>query len=614
MLLDFITQGIEDFKSFVGHHVLDLDGEPGLVFVRGRNLVEKRLGANGAGKSSVADAITWTLYGRTAAGLRNPDIAAWKGGKTARCATTIKVDDVKHTIERTASPNRLRIDGKDAGQEAVDKLLRMDFDTFVQTVLFAQGQPLFLDMQPRDKMGLFSTVLDLDRWDRRAKGASEQVSRLEKVESEVQVDIAAAEAAQDEVTSTLKDLRDRSHDWEAERAQRGKTIDKSLVVAKKNLAIVDKKFAAADLIYDGAMTELKLLSKDLSDARLLFDSAQDELSEQTAVHLSLARDLEKHKREIDQLGESDVCPTCGQSLKGTDLAKHQAEARRLFKQLQKEADKASAMVDKKRKTATEHAARVSTLRKQCDALDDKAREAGNERDAVYPRVVEFQQTIKSLEAQQRQSQDEDNPYTEQIQKLRRKKGKLDVDLRDLDKELAKTRRTIERSRYWVKGFKEIRLFVVDEVLQEMEIACTVMLEEMGLIGWQMLFSTEKETKSGTIQRGIIVNIVSPSNDKSVRWECWSGGEGQRLRLVGALALAEVLLMHAGVDPNIEILDEPTRSLSQEGVRDMCEYLAERADQLGKRIYYTDHQAVESSHFAGTITIVKDSNGSRIEET
>jgi energy-coupling factor transporter ATP-binding protein EcfA2 len=99
----------------------------------------------------------------------------------------------------------------------------------------------------------------------------------------------------------------------------------------------------------------------------------------------------------------------------------------------------------------------------------------------------------------------------------------------------------------------------------------------------------------------------------VRWEAWSGGEGQRLRLIGALALAEVLLAHAGLEPKIEILDEPTRHLSPEGVRDVAEYLILRSQDTGRKIFLVDHQLMDSSQFASTITIAKDRKGSYVVE-
>jgi ABC-type transport system involved in cytochrome bd biosynthesis fused ATPase/permease subunit len=106
-------------------------------------------------------------------------------------------------------------------------------------------------------------------------------------------------------------------------------------------------------------------------------------------------------------------------------------------------------------------------------------------------------------------------------------------------------------------------------------------------------------------------IKSPHNTAPVRWESWSGGEGQRLRLIGALALSEVLLARAGVEPNIEILDEPTEFLSAPGVRDLTELLAERARAIGRGIYYVDHVSRQSAQFTSVLNVVRGSAGTVI---
>ena len=73
----------------------------------------------------------------------------------------------------------------------------------------------------------------------------------------------------------------------------------------------------------------------------------------------------------------------------------------------------------------------------------------------------------------------------------------------------------------------------------------------------------------------------------------------------------MLLAHAGVQIDLRVLDEPTRSLSREGVVDLCDLLADYAERAGLTIYYVDHQAVESAAFASTTTIVNDAQGARV---
>ena len=84
--------------------------------------------------------------------------------------------------------------------------------------------------------------------------------------------------------------------------------------------------------------------------------------------------------------------------------------------------------------------------------------------------------------------------------------------------------------------------------------------------------------------------------------------------MGALALSEVLLQYAGVQSSIEVLDEPAHFMAPEGVRDLTDYLAWRAQGLGKSTFYIDHLAVESARFASVTTIVRDKKGAHIEQS
>jgi len=98
----------------------------------------------------------------------------------------------------------------------------------------------------------------------------------------------------------------------------------------------------------------------------------------------------------------------------------------------------------------------------------------------------------------------------------------------------------------------------------------------------------------------------------VRWENWSGGENQRLRLIGSLALSDVLLARAGIETNLETLDEPAVYWSSEGIQELCAFLAERAKVRGKTIFYIEHNTVQSHYFEEVIRVVKDKKGAYIE--
>jgi hypothetical protein len=205
----------------------------------------------------------------------------------------------------------------------------------------------------------------------------------------------------------------------------------------------------------------------------------------------------------------------------------------------------------------------------------------------------------------------DNPYTERVKELRNRRDTLKSEIANAIENNEEKQTHADRLHPWIKGFKDIKLLIVEEVLQELEITTNGMLDEFGLTGWQIRYDVERETKAGTIARGLNVSIISPYNTEPVKFEVWSGGETQRLLIISTEALASVLLNHVGVTTNLEWYDEPTYSMSAGGVQDLVDHLAYRAKTQNKNIWLIDHQVTDSSQFAGTVTVERDDKGSKI---
>lgn len=612
MRLELLEVTIQWFRSFAEPQTLRLD-LPGLWFMRGRNEVEPALGANGSGKSSVWDAVTWCLYARTASGLKAPDIKPWTKGKTPQVELLLAFDGEEHTITRTAVTNGLKIDGKEVGSEEAASLIGMEFDVFVNTVLQAQGQPLFFDRTPKEKMQLFTDVLQLEKWEERSKRATERVRELERTESEINGELSATEATIEQAKARLVRAQEDSEVWEADRRDRVKRAEEEFGQLRFELQREKQALGEAELAADSAGTELKALRHKVEEATTRIEELAQQAMRQQLQRDSVRREVKAAEQEFAQLGSATDCPTCGRPLKGTSLAKHQEELERKTETLRRElmkAERAAQQASEPLAKAKDAHSRNAKLMRELDDKEDRARTEAKRRASA---VGELTAQMRAVESRKAERKDERNPYVDQVAELRRDVSKQEREREDLRSDLVAAQGAILRAKFWVKGFKDVQLYVIAEVLEELELTTNAVLTEVGLHDWRVRYDVEKETKAGTIQRGLNVTILSPFNATPVRWESWSGGEGQRLRIVGALALSEVLLNRAGVTCNIEILDEPTRHLSGEGVRDLCSFLSERAKALGKTVFLVDHAAREGASFAGAVTVVKTKQGSRIEQ-
>lgn len=616
MNLEFLRLGVRNFGSFLKPQEFNFSKlEAGAYFVRGENRAKPRLQANGTGKSTFfVNALCWVLTGRTPRGLRSTDIKPWNAekGKNSKTSVTLHfaIDGEKHKLTRTA-PNAIELDGNEVSQEHIDKLTRLSYPVLKQTLLYGQHEPLFFDLPNKDKLALLSEVLDLYKWEIRSQKASERVRQLENKATKLEAQNQGYKNELDNLERLIADTTKASKQWKSEKAERIARLKQQRADLKEEQAELTKKLATATRIAKAAAEKLGSVQGDLhilTERMHKLDNSRIKLVEQQRL---LLRQMSEIGVELKELGEADNCPMCGQAITGTDLGKHKKKLKAKFKELEaeeKEID--TAKIEKALAHMREQIirARASIATHQSD-VDSKSREVNQ----YKRRIDEIQTRRTSLTDQIKERRAETNPHAEQLQKLRSSVEAAEDRLAETEELLRKTNRQIERNKYWIKGFKDVRLFIIDDVLQELELTTNAVLADLGLNDWEVKYDIERETKSGTLQTGLIITILSPQNSKPVKWESWSGGEGQRLRLAGSLALSEVLLNYAGVSIDLEIFDEPTKHMSELGVDDFCELLAARAKELGRRIFLVDHMAIESSTFEDTIMMIKDASGSYIAE-
>src|SRR5262245_4945175 len=242
MRLGFRHLTIEAFKS-IDKLSLRLDQKAGLHFLKGINRVEPRLGSNGAGKSSIFDALTWVLWGRTVRGLRSPDVQPWGRSKLKPfVGLSLSVDGKVHKLAREGTQSFL--DDQPVAGEVVADLLEMNYDLFVNTVVLGQGQPLFFDLPPREKMQLFTDVLQLERWDRRSTFAGKRAGQVERELADISGRLAATDEQLARLDKEIEVAKACVAEWEEERNAALKLLNKEAKDAERRAKAAEDRAAA----------------------------------------------------------------------------------------------------------------------------------------------------------------------------------------------------------------------------------------------------------------------------------------------------------------------------------------------------------------------------------
>lgn len=597
--LTFRRMTLRDFKEYRGRHKIDLGNLGlGLHYIRGVNKVDA-LGSNGAGKTTLFDAFSWVLTGKTTRGLRGTDVRTWGSKDNAIVQISFRVDDVLHVLKRSTEKNGLWLDDKLTSQDEIERLIGLTSVNIPHTILLGQKRDLFFDLLPQAKLTILSETLNLDKWDERSKRAKDKAADLMSEIMTLNAKLDSQKAQLDTLVDTLQDQKRQSSQWEDERAQGSDKREREIAKLKKGYAQAESERGAFDLAYDGAETELRALRRDIAKEAEEYQNAAERLS---SVKATITAKLDR-LHELKSI--KDTCPTCGQTIKDAVKAAKHAKAERIA--VRTELDRLDKIKNKRTSITNEIKFALEIMRTSEKEFGEKSDNAKDKYDQLTSRMADIDKQIAVLKAQDRSS--DVNPYEDQVRSTRSAIKKLRSQVVETEDDIARMTRRHAHARYWVQGFKDIRLHLLQEVLAELQEVTQNILPEFGLSGWAVEYDIERETKTGKTSSGLSVQILKPGMHSSVRWEAWSGGENQRLLVVGALALSEVLLRHAGIDCEMIVLDEPTRHMSKEGVNDIVDHLITLG--RGKQVFYVDHQAIESNRFASVITIEKDNQGSRI---
>lgn len=587
------------FRSYREEQLVEFIPEPGLYYLAGRNQVEPGLGSNGAGKTSIWLALYWCLYGsvfkiREGGRALRASALVTRGEKQPHVAVTLLIDGAYHSIARTGNPDRLTLDGKPATQQQIDQLLGLPRELFPQCVLYGQGAQLFADLSVPERGVVFDNILNSLIW-----LAASREAALEQKENEKEVTAVAQArahvAGQLQGMPSLADLRAEAKAWQ----------DRQDALVEQLIAEVERQEdAEAGLRAKLRQEEDNLRSVSSPTAlRKSLDALRQRKATLDAEYNVLMDRAQQARTRAGRLDGHSVCTECGQpipkELQAQHRRKHLQEAAQLEQRLQLNGPQARMLLTdiNAAEAAYTKAERIWVFRREQKAMAEQA-------------VYSHGSLLASVLQQAERALETENPVTPRIAHQKKEAKRLQAELEQLSDKYDAAEEAATRSAFWAREFKNVRLFVVNEVLALLEVAVNSAAAGLGLFDWVIKFTTERETQSETVERGLYIQITSPAGDGP--WEAWSGGEQQRLRLAISLGLSALIQRMAGVDYGFEIWDEPNNGLSDQGITQLLDVLRTRAEQEGRCVWVCDHRGLIYNGFTGAWTVTKTDKGSRID--
>jgi DNA repair exonuclease SbcCD ATPase subunit len=566
---------LHNFKSFSSPTEIALPATAGLKFLGGKNLTQPRLGSNGAGKSTLWDALCWCLFGSGVRGQKASDLATW-GEKQPHVIVQLDIDGQTYSIDRRGSPNRLTIDTATATQEDVERLVGLGRDRFLHSVVFGQGVPQFLDITPAARGELLDSVLNLGYWLELSDAADDQARDLKHQLVELEANLAYERGHLDGLQDATK-VQEAFDSWEQTRQQ----------LLETKLAELDREEHEATDIQrhlDRLLAEV-LPSPDGLTAEI--DQIQDRL-----------REANQARRQADFYRDHDCCPTCQHPLEPAFIE-------RMMGDLDMQIDSLLNGL-----SLNETHAKLAERHAELEALGKRSLLWNMEQVRLRSEAKFTQDRIRALERRVEEIGEEANPHRQNLEELKAQRRALTETIGRLEAGKFTFESKLQHAEYWKVAFKRVRLYVVKQVLLRLEVETANAAFSLGIRDWRIRYVTEVETKSGSMRPGIQVLVSTGAYSGS--WEGFSGGETQRVRLAVTQALASLIQGLAAVSWGIEVWDEASAYLSGEGIEDLLNCLAHRAEQAQKAVWVSDHTQLSFAAFSEVWHCVKTHEGSKVE--
>lgn len=613
----------------------------GLNVIQGQNKDDTSALSNGAGKSSLVDALCWALFGTTARGVKGDSVVNNVAKKD--CSVTVLMSNGesfysvvryrKHKagknaliIQLVAEDGSLMTDlskGTDAEtQKEVERILGCSLEVFMAAVYAGQEvMPDLPKMTDRELKRLIEEAAGLERIERAYEEARRRrttvVTKMDALG--VKTESAKTRIARDEANLMLKS--GEAERFEEGRAERVRAAAGRHSLLKTSLAGLVAALSADKSEFDKTNMEITRLSTQLTEHSKLDQAARVAETEATRAEMAVDRALLASTRntvatiqgQIDNVDAemAEPCSECNKPHTEADRADYLAHrAKRL-----EDARQNLRLTETKVRTQVEEVKRLRELAKVArEAVPDvsevnRARAELSSSVDGYTRRVTEAKTIKghvdAAASALAMSESEPNPAAAVAASLRESIAVEAAGLAELATAHAGLVKELEVADAVVKVFGPagVRAQILDTVTPFLNERTADYLSALSDGAIQATWSTLTKSASGDLKEKFSIDVNNLKGGDS--FLALSGGEKRKVRLCTSLALQDLVASRATQPIDLFVGDEIDDALDPAGLERLMIILERRARERGTVLVISHNDLAD---WCDQITTVKKVGG------
>jgi len=338
------------------------------------------IGENGAGKSTILDALCFGLFDKPFRKIKKGQLVNTVNSKGCLIEVEFKIGNREYKVVRGQKPQKFEIyqNGKLLNQPGSKKdyqdtlerqILRLNYKSFTQIVILGNASfTPFMQLKASDRRMVIEDLLDIGIFSSMSQLLKEKIANNKGERADVDYNIKLSEDRLQIQKQNLKEKRQQQTEG---------------VNAKQEL-IKEYQNEKAEIIKQGKQLaeEVKVLSKDIGDT----EGLRNQIREVERTEQRLEDEIKRLNKEIKFYEDNDHCPTCEQELDDVVASTHIVQRK----------DKITDLQNKSRDTKSEW----DTIQGQLDSLETKAEEHSKKTQQgvlLYKRTRDIDANIQAVQ-------------------------------------------------------------------------------------------------------------------------------------------------------------------------------------------------------------------------
>ena len=481
------------------------------------------LGSNGAGKSTILDALCFGLFGKAFRKINKPQLVNSINEKDCSIEINFTIGRKKYLVRRGIKPNvfEVWIDGKMLDQDSKikdsqtyleDNILKLNYKSFTQTVILGSATFVpFMQLSASDRRDIIEDLLDI-------KIFTSMNEILKVKQSVLSSSLSENEHDRKLINNNIQLQKKYIEEVAATKTSSIKSIE-------NKISLRDASITENEKIIDSEISNQDNLTSSVEDK----DTTQQRQNKLDSLESQLMLNLKKNKKDEKFFSEIDNCPTCKQEINDTHKHSMCSDAKTKVSELELGLQKISIEFKKVNARLNSIADIHEKIRLSGKIISEKQSEIK----IMRSNILEFNSEIKEL-------------------------NESDTSTKPLEKELAKQEKNLDK-------LNSIREELVEK--REYQNIASVLLKDSGVktsIIKYYLPVMNKLINQYLHEMDFYVNftmdekfseVIKSRSRENFSYASFSEGEKMRIDLALLFTWRTIAKMKNSVNTNLLILDE-----------------------------------------------------------